>query len=354
MTPDQGTASDGGVSVVVATYNGERHLREQLESVLVQTLQPVEVIVCDDGSSDGTLDVVEELLAGAPVPIRVVRNDPRLGFSDNFLNGASLATGRYVAFCDQDDRWRPDKLQVGRAALVEHDAVLCAHAVELIDDRGEHLGTDDQGIGSTRVLEPLSGDPWQKYFGFTLLFERRLLDVIPYSKRGPDTHTLGSPLSHDRWVCFLGLSLGRAVVLHDTLAGYRQHGAQLYGSQERRVGRLARARNVARHFSSSVRGVHERSAFLSHVCAQRAELLATADGFDRRILDQAAERWRRLGEHYRSRAGLHEDVSPLSRMRALVRVARAGGYVPYERGGLGRRALVQDIGACSGAFRMRT
>lgn len=333
------------ISVVIGTYNGQRHIQEQLRSVLTQTLPPAEIIVCDDGSTDDTLGHVERLRATTQTSIRIVCNPRRLGFADNFLQGAQLARTRFVAFCDQDDRWRRDKLEATRAALVDHDAVLCAHGVELIGGAGEHLGYDSQGITNKRVLEPLSSDPWQKYFGFTLLFERSLLDVAQVDHRGPDTHSAGAPLSHDRWVCFLGASLGRSVLLPDALAAYRQHSSQLYGSEERRLGRLARAHSKARHLAASARQVRERATFLSEVCYQRAALLAAADAVEFVGTEAAATHWHRLGDHYRMRADLHAKRGPLRKAKALLHAAEFGTYRPHRRNGLGYRALLQDIAA---------
>lgn len=347
----EGTApvevSQADVTVVIGTYNGERHLREQLESVVRQTLTPVEILVCDDGSTDRTLELIEDFRASSPVPVRVVRNPTRLGFADNFLHGARLVTSRFVAFCDQDDRWRPDKLEVGRAALVEHDASVCAHAVELIDEDGVLRGADDQGITATRVVEPLTADPWKKYFGFTLLFERALLDVVPMGERGPDTHVSENALSHDRWVCFLGLSLGRGVLVHEALAQYRQHDSQLFGSLEARVGWLRRAGNRLRHYVASVRGTPQKAASLADVCYHRANLLAAAYNGDRSTLDRAAERWRLLGDHYSARSALYGPMSLTRRVRALLGLIRTGVYGPSRRGGLGPRALLQDVGVCA-------
>jgi glycosyltransferase involved in cell wall biosynthesis len=94
------------VSVVIASYNGERFLRDTLESVLAQTWENLEVIVCDDGSSDGTL----ELLAGFRDRVLVHRQRNR-GVSAARNRGACFAQGAYIAFIDHDDLWEPDMLE---------------------------------------------------------------------------------------------------------------------------------------------------------------------------------------------------------------------------------------------------
>lgn len=104
------------VSVVVCTYNGARFLRPQLDSLLSQSLPPCEIIVSDDGSTDGTADIVREYAArDARVKLHV--NRPALGFNLNFSQAFQLAGGDVVASCDQDDVWHPDKLAHMVAAL---------------------------------------------------------------------------------------------------------------------------------------------------------------------------------------------------------------------------------------------
>ena len=99
------------VSVAMGTYNGERFIRQQLESIAQQTLLPCELVVRDDASTDGTLTIVEEFASHAPFPVRIHKNDVRLGYPDNFMQAAILTNGDWIAFCDQDDFWLPQKLE---------------------------------------------------------------------------------------------------------------------------------------------------------------------------------------------------------------------------------------------------
>ena len=97
------------VSVVLGTYNGEVYLQEQLRSVLAQTYPALEIIAIDDGSSDRTVDILREFAARDP-RIRVVVNERNLGFIRNFEKGCRLAAGKFIALCDQDDYWFPEKI----------------------------------------------------------------------------------------------------------------------------------------------------------------------------------------------------------------------------------------------------
>ena len=89
------------VSVAMATFMGERHLEAQLESLADQTAAPYELVVCDDGSTDGTVARVEAFARRSRFPVRVEVNPSRLGFADNFRRAAARCRGDAIAFCEQ-------------------------------------------------------------------------------------------------------------------------------------------------------------------------------------------------------------------------------------------------------------
>ena len=91
------------ISVAMATFNGEKYIQEQLDSIRQQTLCPYELVVCDDGSTDGTIDMIKEFSRTVPFSVRLYLNNNNLGFADNFLKCAALCKGDWIAFSDQDD-----------------------------------------------------------------------------------------------------------------------------------------------------------------------------------------------------------------------------------------------------------
>ena len=90
------------ISIAMATYNGELFIREQLDSILTQTLSDWELIVCDDGSTDNTLSILQEY-ANNDSRIKIYQNETNLGFKRNFEKAIGLCSGEYIALCDQDD-----------------------------------------------------------------------------------------------------------------------------------------------------------------------------------------------------------------------------------------------------------
>lgn len=105
------------LSVVIATYNGEKFLREQIDSVLAQTLMPDEIIVSDDGSTDETWAILEEYKAQYPKLFRLYHNEEEHGPHNNFKWALQYVTCDLVTPCDQDDIWLPEKLERCVAAM---------------------------------------------------------------------------------------------------------------------------------------------------------------------------------------------------------------------------------------------
>lgn len=100
------------ISIAMATYNGAKYLEEQLNSFLNQTRRPDELVVCDDGSDDTTLAILEAFQLEAPFPVRTYRNESNLGHIRNFEKVLSLCDGELIFLSDQDDIWDATKISV--------------------------------------------------------------------------------------------------------------------------------------------------------------------------------------------------------------------------------------------------
>ena len=98
------------ISVALCTHNGARFLPEQLKGFLDQQRHPDEIIICDDVSTDATLELLEAFARSAPFPVRIYRNSENLGYSRNFMKSVGLCSGDIIAFSDQDDVWYARKL----------------------------------------------------------------------------------------------------------------------------------------------------------------------------------------------------------------------------------------------------
>jgi glycosyltransferase involved in cell wall biosynthesis len=147
------TASD--VSVVMATYNGALFVREALASIAAQTLQPSEVIVVDDASTDDTREIVTAWQSRSAVPVRLIRLEANSGGPARPLNrGIAAATGRYVAVLDQDDVFLPIKLAEQARALDEHPDCGLVFALCAEHDRPDALWQHEAVLAALGASPP--------------------------------------------------------------------------------------------------------------------------------------------------------------------------------------------------------
>ncbi len=114
-----------GISVVMTTWNGKEHVTEQMESLRKQTLQPDEVLILDDVSTDGTPEIVSSFIAKNSLSNWILEiNSENLGWKRNFIKGIRKAKGGWIFLCDQDDIWYPEKIEEMVKAISGNDRIL--------------------------------------------------------------------------------------------------------------------------------------------------------------------------------------------------------------------------------------
>jgi glycosyltransferase involved in cell wall biosynthesis len=206
------------VSVVLGTYNGEAYLEEQLCSVLAQTYPALEIIAIDDGSRDRTVEILGEYARRDP-RIRVVVNERNLGFIRNFEKGCRLAGGRYIALCDQDDYWFPEKIErmvgaIGDYPMVYCDSDLCGEDLQSLGRRISDL-VHYQSFDDCRQLCVFS-----RMYGHATLITRELFEkASPFLEEVP----------HDGWLAYHACLYGGVLYLPEVLVKYRQHAGNVFG-----------------------------------------------------------------------------------------------------------------------------
>src|SRR6266849_5683432 len=107
----------------MCTYNGARFLSEQLESIAAQTRVPDELVVCDDGSTDETVEIIKAFVERAPFAVRLEINANNLGSTKNFEKAIGLCQGEIIALADQDDVWYPKKLELLESVFLARPSV---------------------------------------------------------------------------------------------------------------------------------------------------------------------------------------------------------------------------------------
>jgi glycosyltransferase involved in cell wall biosynthesis len=209
--------SNLSISVAMTTFNGARYLGQQLASLASQTVKPLELVACDDGSTDETVAILQSFSALAPFAVRIFQNAERLGYQQNFIKAASLCEGSLIAFCDQDDIWNDDKLSVVTEYFTQSDDLLVAH------DFCVFFENDRQLIPSYFRNLALSGlSPVVNLKGCALTFRRELIGLVDWPP--PE-----SGWSHDLWVCFTALLLDKRGYIRQSLVRHRIHGKNTSG-----------------------------------------------------------------------------------------------------------------------------
>ena len=259
--------SQSRVSIALCTFNGEPYIRDQLASLLKQTYPPLEIVVSDDGSTDGTLALVERFAEESQTPVVMHRNPSRLGPAANFAAAISACGGEVIALCDQDDIWAPEKLELSVDLLHSTGAGFVFSDAEVVDPLGNPKGfTLFEAIGfSDREQQRLrDGRMFEVQLkhnvvtGATLVFRR---DALP-----PKALEMPVGWLHDAWLATILSISSTGCLAGYPLIRYRQHGGNVVGATRFPVRKLTMGRaaldvqlqNYARgwvHLEHVVRGL---------------------------------------------------------------------------------------------------
>ncbi|MBV7532346.1 glycosyltransferase family 2 protein [Chitinophaga sp. sic0106] len=201
------------VSIIIAVYNGARFLQEQLDSVLNQTYSNLEIIAVDDCSTDSSFEILQRYQDRYP-NFHVFRNEANLGYIKNFEKGLQLAKGEYMALCDQDDIWLPEKVSIMMAEMAKgYHTAFCDS--EVVDFEGKSLGRCiSDGRNQQDFDTPLNFAIGNSISGHAMLIRKGVIDQsIPF----PNT------MIHDRWIAFVATFFGPIRYIDQPLVKYRQH-----------------------------------------------------------------------------------------------------------------------------------
>ena len=206
------------VSIAMTTYNGEKYLIQQLDSILTQTYKNLEVIICDDKSLDNTAKIIKEYQK-SDCRIKFFPNETNLGFKKNFEKAISFCSGEYIALSDQDDIWEKNKIELLLENIKDFD--LIHSACSLIDENSIQISPlwlkeDDLKYTFSKIIFGNS------VTGCTTLFKKELLkDFFPIPR---------GEYYHDWWLALLAIKGNGIVFFNKPLVKYRQHSSQDTGA----------------------------------------------------------------------------------------------------------------------------
>lgn len=206
------------ISVCMATHNGEKYIKEQIDSILTQLSENDELIISDDGSSDNTISIIKSI---ADTRIRLVYNNidkagpSKIQFvTSNFENALRHAHGDYIFMSDQDDVWVPNKVQTMMSALNDYDYVvsdcyIVDEKLNIIHDSRFYKGC---GLTKNKWKALISPTPYQ---GSCVAFRKKVLErALPFPC---------GIQSHDRWIGYVASFFFKYLILDIPLIYYRRH-----------------------------------------------------------------------------------------------------------------------------------
>ena len=235
------------ISVCMGIYNGEKYIEEQLDSILNQTLPPSQVILCDDGSKDNTVSIVQSFIQknGLESHWKLYCNEQNKGYPDNFYYAMSLCKEKYVFLADQDDIWDPHKLE-RMTAIMKQDPQIKAISCKfgLIDAEGTDIHTlmaptRSRGTGTSRNVA--CEDVFYKceWPGMVLAYRREWYEEKYGMWQTGHMAEAGKypAIPHDFLICAWAAEDGGFLQLDEELAWHRRHTSNT-GGEEHRLSKL--------------------------------------------------------------------------------------------------------------------
>lgn len=219
------------LSIAMCTYNGARYLQEQLDSFKSQTQMPEELVVCDDVSTDETVEIIKAFASKAPFNVRISVNKKNLGSTKNFEQVIALCEGDIIFLSDQDDVWLPDKLfEVAKILSQQPDVAGVLTNAAIVDESLNPLGF--YFWQATRFSRRQQGKAMMGRLG-TLVKHNPSMSGATFAFRA-ELRDLVLPVpahwTHDAWIILIVAALARLVIMPEPLNLWRQHELQQLGS----------------------------------------------------------------------------------------------------------------------------
>jgi len=310
------------ISVALCTRNGATYIEQQLLSILDQSIEPTQLVVSDDASTDDTIARVRDIAARYPaVALTVFENEPALGVTKNFEQAIRACTGDLIALSDQDDVWHPARLEQFVKRFATHPEVALIHSdARLVDAAGAWLGhtlAEALDVGASEVQSIHAGD------GFSVLLRRNVVtgactvfrsSLVEYAAPFP------AGWVHDEWLGVIAAAVASTDFIDEATIDYRQHGANQIGATKL---------DITGKFHRMIEPRRDRNARLE---ANTTVLVDRLQRLGARVSDEKLRRALAKLDHERMRNALPEPR--IRRVPAVMGAFFAGNYHRYSRGPL--------------------
>jgi glycosyltransferase involved in cell wall biosynthesis len=318
------------LSIAMCTYNGARYLREQLDSIKVQSRLPDEMVICDDCSSDDTQQILAEFSDRAPFPVRLSANKQNLGTTKNFEKAITLCQGDVIFLADQDDVWHPAKLERMEAIFAERPNVGLVFTNGRIVDRD--LKPEGRSF-STVWVSPDRQELVKTGRAFELLLRQNFVTGAALAFRS-QFNAFAIPIPetkyyyHDGWIALVISAVADLVFVPELLIDYRHHPSQAVGVDDKAP--PTRFNFPPRwEFEERRRNLETLYERLSHASFYQPGVVELLNRFNEEI------------NHLRTRVTLPE--SWFHRIPVVTRILLKGEYKAHSNGW---RSAIRDVFYC--------
>ncbi len=222
------------VAILMATYQGEKYIRKQIESIISQKFTNWELYISDDGSSDNTLKILQEYKKSDKRIIEIVYNNGEHGAFANFFSLIRHLHNRkekydFYFYCDQDDIWCPNKIEKQLECMLSYKKkvnstvpLLCYSDLQLIDGQGNMLGSTLGAHSNIELTNPYNIFFSERYiWGTTMAHDDQLWNMLQIPDNIPGV------LSHDNFIGRYAASYGKIIFIKEPLVLYRRHGGNV-------------------------------------------------------------------------------------------------------------------------------
>ena len=214
------------IDILLTTFNGEKYISEQIDSIFNQEFRSWRLLIRDDGSSDNTVSIINKYKSTHPDKITII-NDffGNLGTAQSFSHLLQEIKAPYVAFCDQDDVWLPNKLQKQMELMQRVESRLGKHCPILVNSdlcvANKELSLLSSSFWKYQMLDPVRMESFEKLLlqnyvtGCTCLLNRKLVELsMPIPSKA---------ITHDWWIALVAIAKGKIINMPDVTVIYRQH-----------------------------------------------------------------------------------------------------------------------------------
>lgn len=323
------------VSIALCTYNGEKFLINQLESFLRQTRLPDEIVVCDDRSTDASIQLIEKFSRTASFPVRIHVNEKNLGTTKNFEKAISLCTGDVIFLSDQDDVWLPEKIHLIKSEFEQNKNLgMVFTNAELVDEDLNSLEHKlwDFTFPSDNQLRANNGKLFEVLLDHNVVTGATIAFRSSYREYFSPIPTDIPYVIHDAWIALVITANAEVRMLSEPLIKYRRHSNQQLGIVIKPKKHAKRedefAALIAFQKKEQVRLI--KMAYVIEKLPQfKSKRYLLKEDFIKTLRNDKNEHTEKI-EHYTARKNL--PVKKLPRVVPIIREFRTGRYHRFSNG----------------------